>query len=819
MDTSQYFLIPIVDRVMYPYVRSQIRLSASDYTSLDDFIKDSGASQVVVSSMIDRKLQQVGVLCKLLSRDGSAATIHIEGVGRVSLETTNSSDRFGSMIQVVKLVPDQHQPGDATVLPDITTRVNEYIRVSSGKPTSTVKFPTPASTAAISNVVTVALLSSGAISVLEAQGLLEESSVSARLSQLKILLNRAIETAKIKAEVNETIARKHTVEMRRHLIKRQISELQVQLKNLAGNDDGDNSSESLDDVYKLKKKFEAIVPNLPEEVDRIIAKEFKRLESIQSHHPEYPGIISYLETVSMLPWPSTASEQREIDLVRAEQELEMNHCGLKKVKNRILEFLAVEKLRNGRHGTAGAVLCLHGNPGVGKTSIAESIARSMDRKFIRISLSGVRDESELRGHRKTYIGAMAGMVIQSVIRAGTADPVILLDEIDKVSSIGNPAGRAGSGGAGSVLLELLDPEQNSAFRDAFLNFGFDLSNCFFICTCNSLEAVSRPLLDRLDVVTVEGYTDVEKIEICKKHVISKQLESAGLLNKLKLAMSDEVVQLIISGYTHESGVRALSRRIGDLCRHFALKLATSTLRDDEIFLSTDQVKAILGPAIPDGPIIPADRLPLGVSLGLAVSSAGGDILFIESVITGKASVALKGSVTVTGQLGDVMKESVQTALSLLMARSLNRNNSSHELSVYRKIDPSTVRCSDVHVHFPTGGVQKDGPSAGVSTSIALASLFSGIPARCDLASTGEITLRGDVLPIGGVKQKLIAAHRAGIKTVLVPIANKPALEEVPEDILRCLNVVCVRNIDEVMRIAFPNSQDHETIVVNKSSSL
>lgn len=788
MFKMNVLLIPIPERVMFPSVRSQIRLSPSDLVQVEEYLLDNGGGQVVVCGTIESKVQVVGTLCRITAREGQ--TIHIEGLSRAKIIGEMEIMKLGSLVRT-EVLSDSIPASDVwrPLISETTHKLNELLKLSSNKSVS--KFPS--APGAIVNVVSVALLASNSITVSEAQSLLEESDLVARIKRVNSLLTRAVEAAKIRSEVNQAISRKHNSEMRRILIKRQISELQAQLKNLGAVDDDDGS----DEVGKLRKKLTELP--LPDEVERIVEKELKRLDSIQSHHPEYPGIITYLETISMLPWAVEAVHA--IDLKRAKTELDTHHYGLEKVKTRILEFLSVEKLRN---KPASSVLCLHGNPGVGKTSIVESIARSMNRKFVRISLSGVRDESELRGHRKTYIGAMAGLVIQSLIRAGSSHCVILLDEVDKVSSIGNPAGRAGSsGGAGNVLLELLDPEQNKSFRDAFLNFGFDLSHCLFVCTCNSLSAVSRPLLDRLDVVTIEGYTDVEKLEIAKRHLIGNQMELNGLVDRVKIVFSDEVILKIIAEYTHEAGVRNLNRRIGDICRHFALKEANNPHNNSEVSIKVGDLKALLGLGIAEGPLIPA-TLPVGVSLGLAVSSTGGDVLFIESVITGK-STGDKGAVTVTGQLGDVMKESVRTALSLLMSRSLSRFSVSHENSVYRNIDPALVRSSDVHVHFPTGSVQKDGPSAGVSTSIALASLFSGINAPSDLASTGEITLRGDVLPIGGVKQKLIAAHRAGLKTVLIPYANKSSLEDVPDEVLRSVSVVLVRNIDEVMRAAFPQS--------------
>ena len=781
LETTEFVLLSLVDKVVFPHVRLQLKLG------------ELADSLVIVRTAANT----VGALCKVTARDT------VEGLVRVKIVAVDQNRVR------VKPVLDDAIVNESLVrsqVADITARLNELIKLTAKNPNQTmVKFPSSASPAAVTNIVSAALLSTASISVAEAQALLELTDVSLRCKTLAAHLSRSIEAAKIRLEVNESIAKKHSADMRKHLIKRQLAELQQQLKQIDGNDD-----EEGDDIAVLKKKL-ASLP-LPLEVEKIVQKEYKRLDSIQSHHPEHPGTVAYLETIAALPW--TATEASVIDLALARAELEKSHFGMKAVKRRVVEFLAVEKLTSAR---SHAVLCLYGHPGVGKTSIAESIARAMNRKFVRISLSGVRDESELRGHRKTYIGAMAGLIIQSIVRAGVNNPLILLDEIDKVSSMGNPAGRAGSGGAGSVLLELLDAEQNGAFRDAFLNFGFDLSQCLFVCTCNSLQAVARPLLDRLDIVRVEGYTDEEKIEIAKRHLVQRQMDANGLTGRVKLDFSDHTLRFIISNYTHEAGVRNLSRRIADICRFFALEIADSAADPANVHVGEREVLKILGPAIAEGPVIPA-TLPTGVALGLAVSGAGGDVLFVESAITGRE--AAKGSITVTGQLGEVMRESVRTALSLLMARSLNRSNSVAG-SVYCKIDPALVRAADIHVHFPTGSVQKDGPSAGVSTSIALASLFSRIKAPSDLASTGEITLRGDVLPIGGVKEKLIAAHRAGLRTVILPHANRAAVneEDIPSSVLKEINVVFVRNIDEVMRVAFPEICASDAFQVPTKSAL
>ena len=783
LDTP-VLVIPIPNRVILPHIRSTVKLSESD------FVKAGDAPWIVFTSVHGGSVMRIGTLCRVIGSNEVTTAVSVEGVHRVRIDTPNAL-KDGTLVHV-SLVPDDHRmPPDAPVvkmlISEITTKLNELVKLTSTAKSSSssaaVKFAST-SPEVIGYIVMAAVCAMRfGVSAGDAQAVLESVELVPRLKLVSAALARPVEGAKITSDVNESIVRKHNSEMRRSLIKRQIAELENQLKSEfpTGGDEGE--------IEILKKRLQG----LPATVERVVQKELKRLETLQPHHPEYPGISSYLETVASLPWKSEPAPS--VDLAIARAALETNHYGLDTVKKRIIEFLAVESL-TASGGSPHSVLCLCGGPGVGKTSIAESIATSMNRKFVRISLSGIRDESELRGHRKTYIGAMAGLVIQSLIRAGVDNPVILLDEVDKVTTYGR------TGGASNVLLELLDPEQNKVFRDAYLNFGFDLSKCLFICTCNSLDSVSRPLLDRLEVVTISGYTEHEKVAIAKRHLVKKSAKSNGLDNRVNLELSDDVIRFIISHYTHESGVRSLARRLGDISRHYALKLVeNSTDVPKSVNVSEKDVIEILGPSMLDGPVIP-NPLPVGVSLGLAVSAVAGDVLFVESVITGRNTSGAVGSVTVTGQLGDVMKESVRACLSLLMNRALNRG--SNRDSIYSMIDPAVVRQSDIHVHFPTGSIQKDGPSAGVSTSIALASLFAGVSARSNLASTGEITLRGDVLPIGGVKEKVLAAHRAGLSTVILPAGNKASLRptDLPKDVWDGIELVFVKTIDEAMTVAF-----------------
>lgn len=823
MSSYRGFLIPIPDRVLFPSIRSVVRLNAEDMEKFSIYSQSTEEPLVVISRRRPQKssggVEKIGVICRVI---GKSNGIVIEAFARVALDNSIES-KLGEIVSA-NIVPDEDSFVSKTEMSEITDKIAQLIKTesrsnvkgSSAVTTTTSTSPSPN----FSYVIASGLLFSptsgfvvrGILTVDDAQDFLETVNVSERFKKLSLLLSRCIEGSRISNEVNETIRRKNESELKQILIKRQIAELQNQLRSFE--DSSSTDENSLDEIGLIKKKISTL--QLPKEVTIIVNKELKRIENIQNHHPEYHGIITYLEHVVALPWsgpgPTTPGQQSTIDLSRARAELDESHFGMEKVKKRILEFLAVEKLVTHANGnsTSSSVLCLHGGPGLGKTSIAASIARALGRKFIRISLGGVRDESELRGHRKTYIGAMPGLLVQSLIRTGVKNPVILLDEVDKISSSNLRV--AGGGSPESVLLEILDPEQNFKFRDSYLNFGIDLSQCLFICTCNSTRTLSRPLLDRLEVVTIEGYLEHEKVEISRKFLLPKSLRKSGIDKYRKIDISNDMLKFIINHYTAEVGVRSLGRKLDDVCRFFASEIIMTKSSSDQPGLSTiildseEVIRKILGPSpIVDGPSIPGSQLPVGVALGLAVTEIGGDVLFIESVRTSEKGT---GKVLITGQLGDVMKESVQACISLLLNRSLNRASPASSGTIYSHIDPSVVKYTDIHVHFPNGSIPKDGPSAGVSTSIALASLFSGQNARSDLASTGEITLRGEIMPIGGVREKVIAAHKAGLKTVILPWANRTSLKEgdLPTEVQSSLEIVYVKTIDQVMAVAFPQTR-------------
>jgi ATP-dependent Lon protease len=498
-------------------------------------------------------------------------------------------------------------------------------------------------------------------------------------------------------------------------------------------------------------------------------RELKRLDFIPPASPEFSVIVSYIEIVADLPWNKLS--QDNLDLDQAQQILDRDHYDLEKVKKRLIEYLAVRKLNPTGHGP---ILCFLGPPGVGKTSLGQSIADALGRKFVRISLGGMRDEAEIRGHRRTYIGSMPGRIIQELRRAGTRNPVFMLDEIDKIGADfrGDPA---------SALLEVLDPRQNNTFVDRYLDVPFDLSQIIFIATANYIDGVPEPMRDRMEVISLPGYTEREKLEIAKRYLVRRQMEENGLKPE-QCDWQDDALRQIINDYTHEAGVRELERQIGAICRGIASRVARG--KTEHVTVTPQLLAEMLGPA----KYVRETRLKTskpGVVTGLAYTPAGGEVLHIEAT-----RYAGKGNVTLTGHIGEVMKESVQAALSLVRSRN-------GEIGA----KPEDFRDMDIHVHVPAGAVPKDGPSAGIAMFTALASLFSNTPVRPDVAMTGEITLRGLVLPIGGLKEKSLAAMRAGISTVIIPKLNEKDLVDVPEEAKQSLKFVPVENVDEVLAVA------------------
>jgi ATP-dependent Lon protease len=597
-----------------------------------------------------------------------------------------------------------------------------------------------------------------AVPVEEKQEVLQEDDLRLLLRRTLKVLSGQLEVLRVSQRINSEVKGEMNKNQREFFLRQQLKAIRKEL--------GDDEDEE-DFVEQLRGRL--LEADLPEDVQKVANKELNRLRTIQPTSPEYTVARTYLEWLADLPWKKVSVDNHDIEHARA--TLDRDHHGLEKVKKRILEFLAVNALRtDGR----SPILCLVGPPGVGKTSLGRSVAEALGRNYQRISLGGVRDEAEIRGHRRTYIGAMPGKLIQSMKRAAMRNPVMILDEIDKV-------GRDWRGDPTSALLEVLDPEQNNSFMDHYLDVPFDLSRVMFIATANGLDGIPRPLLDRMEVIEVPGYTMQEKIAIARKHLLPKQIEEHGLTVE-QMTMSDEALEMLAVNYTREAGVRNLERSIAAVCRGVAVGLVEKRWTSKTV--DTDAVGEFLGPEI----FIPeaAERTELpGIATGMAWTAAGGDILFIEATM-----MPGSGKLRLTGSLGDVMKESVELAMSYLRSKA----------SIFG-LDPALFKDNDFHVHVPQGAIPKDGPSAGVTMLSALASLLTNIRIRGDVAMTGEMTLRGMVLPVGGIKEKVLAAHRSGIRRVILPERNRKDYPELPQSVRDDLDIHFASRMDEVLKLA------------------
>jgi ATP-dependent Lon protease len=596
----------------------------------------------------------------------------------------------------------------------------------------------------------------------EKQKLLELVDVEARLREVLLILNREQEMFELGTRIQSQVQSELDKGQREFFLRQQLKAIQEEL--------GEADPEQAE-IAELRTRLEEL--DLPEDVEKAALRELGRLERLPSAAAEYGVIRTYLDWIVTLPWNAATTDN--LDLARARAVLDEDHYDLEKVKGRIIEHLAVSKLRK---DPSGQILCFVGPPGVGKTSLGQSIARTLERKFARLSVGGVRDEAEIRGHRRTYIGAMPGSIIRALRDAESMNPVLLVDEIDKMGADvrGDPA---------SAMLEVLDPEQNKTFRDHYLDLPFDLSKVLFICTANTVDTIPGPLLDRVDVISLSGYTEDEKLGIAKRYLVPKQIEAHGL-QRDQVTISDNALRLVIREYTREAGVRGLERRIADLCRKAALKVA----RGDERRIRIDErrVRSWLGPRRFSGEARKRTSAP-GVATGLAYTAAGGDVLFIEA-----QAYPGKGKLTITGQLGEVMQESAQAALSWVRSHTSELGLPDDWFAVH-----------DVHIHVPAGAVPKDGPSAGVTMATAIASLVRGTPVSDDVGMTGEITLTGQVLPIGGVREKILAAQRAGLTRVILPAENEVDLDDLPSETRKDLDFVLVDSIEQVFAVAFDGS--------------
>jgi ATP-dependent Lon protease len=604
----------------------------------------------------------------------------------------------------------------------------------------------------------------------EKQELLEEVNLRQRLDRVIDMLVHRIEVLNLSRDIDQRTKASIGQREREFLLREQLKEIKKKL----GEDGGDNAAE-LTELHQLIDEA-----GMPDEVAKQATKELKRLERMSDSSGEYSMARTYLDWLLELPWKDPQADT--IDVAQARKVLDDDHFGLEQVKKRILEFLAVRKLKPGGHGP---ILCLVGPPGVGKTSLGQSIARALGRKFARVSLGGVHDEAEIRGHRRTYIGALPGNIIQALKKAGTRGCVMMLDEIDKLGSgvHGDPS---------AALLEVLDPEQNNSFRDNYLAVPYDLSQVVFIATANMLDSIPGPLRDRMEVLHLAGYTQEEKREIARRYLVQRQLEATGLTPE-QFTLTDEALMSIIRHYTREAGVRNLERQIGAACRHVAVRIAEGKVQAQTV--DAADLGEILGQSKFENEVALRTGMA-GVATGLAWTPVGGDILFIEASRTPGS-----GRLILTGQLGDVMKESAQAALTLVKSR----------LSALR-LEPGAFEKVDVHIHVPAGAVPKDGPSAGVAMFIALVSLFTDQPVRSQVAMTGEISLRGLVMPVGGIKEKVLAALAAGISTVMLPARNRKDLEDVPEQARAQLEFIFLDDVEQALQGAI------DTALVQKSAS-
>jgi ATP-dependent Lon protease len=589
------------------------------------------------------------------------------------------------------------------------------------------------------------------------QAVLDTADVHQRLRMVTELLQREAEVAEVEKKIRSQVQGEMDKRQREFILREQLKAIQKELGELEPSPEAADLRQRLADAH------------LPEEAQREADRELERLAATQPASAEYQVIRTYLEWLADLPWD--VSTEDNLDLARAEETLNEDHYGLEKVKQRILDFLAVRKLRP---DAKGPILCFVGPPGTGKTSLGQSIARALGRKFLRLSLGGIRDEAEIRGHRRTYVGALPGRFIQEIRRAGSNNPLIILDEVDKLGMDfrGDPA---------SALLEVLDPQQNSTFVDHYLDVPFDLSRVFFITTANLADPSPEPLRDRMEVIELSGYTEQEKLQIAVRYLLPRQVRENGIPEGM-LTVNEEAIREIIRSHTHEAGVRNLERELGAICRGVARRVARS--ESEPVTVTPENLSQFVGPARFHWELAEeADEI--GVAPGMAATSAGGDILFVEaSVVPGK------GRLILTGKLGEVMQESAQAAVTYARMRA-------SELG----IAPAFFERNDIHIHVPAGAIPKDGPSAGVTMATALVSAITRRPIRKDVSMTGEITLRGKVLPVGAIRDKVLAAHRGGIKKVIVPKDNQPDLEEVPAEVRQSLEFVLAEHVDDVLNAA------------------
>lgn len=770
LDKNILPLLPLRELVVFPNMviplfvgRKQSINALEEAISLKSFIFIVTQRDPEVEKPKLEDIYSIGTIAKIVQiykLPDDTIKILVEGLGRAKIKSTEEFKNFLKVkVEKIKIKNGKNLKIEA-LMRLVISRFEQYLELNNKLPSEMMlSIKNIEKSDKLADIIASNLI----LKVKEKQNLLETVNPLERLEKLIVILKKEISILELEKKIQERVEVNLENFQKDYYLKEQLKEIQKEL--------GD-TEKNISEADEFKEKILSLM--LGKEVEEKCIKETKRLEKIPFLSAESGVIINYLEYIISLPWNKKTKEKLNIKLVK--KVLDEDHYGLLDIKERILEYLAVKKLSNKQVGT---ILCLIGPPGVGKTSLAKSIARAMGRKFIRASLGGVRDEAEIRGHRKTYIGSMPGRIIQGIVNAKTKNPVYLLDEIDKMSVDfrGDPA---------SALLEVLDPEQNNAFRDHYLEVPFDLSEVMFITTANNEDEIPYSLRDRMEIINIPGYTEYEKLQIAQLFLVPKQLNNHGF-KKSDIEISEKAMKKLIKEYTREAGVRGLEKEIASICRKVALTVVYSK-KNKRVRITLKNLENYLG--------IPKYRIDqienedaIGLATGLAWTEIGGEVLSVETIV-----MPGKGKLTLTGQLGDVMQESGKAALTYARSRAAKF-----------KIDNKFFENCDIHVHIPDGAIPKDGPSAGITMATSLISSLTEIPIRKDVAMTGEITLRGRVLPVGGLKEKILAAYQSGIKTIIIPQDNVKNLEDLPNDIKKGLKFIMVNNIDEVLKIALTRS--------------
>ena len=771
-EDNVFPLLPLRNTVLFPQQIIPVYIGRKQSLELIESIQESTKKYLVVVAQKDGSVEvptkddlyNFGTLAKVMKvfdmPDKSKSAI-VQGISRVTITDFSEPDPFFNS-NIERIIEsnefDQNLDSTSESVKSLFRQLIDiapYLSDEQSHALDNIQYPSKVADKAISLIN---------ISPKEKQEVLEELDISKRLDMATKYISREIQRIQLGEKIQTDVQDEISKSQKEYYLREQLKAIQKEL--------GDENLS--DEMAELEKKIKAA--KMPSPVLKVAKKELARMNRIPSHSPEYSVSRTYIDWLIELPWSKNSKDND--DVINAREVLDSDHYGLDKAKERIIEHLAVRKLKKSRmkknDRLKSPILCFTGPPGTGKTSIGKSIAKAMGREFVRISLGGVRDEAEIRGHRRTYIGALPGRIITSLKKAGTNNPIFVLDEIDKL-------GMDFRGDPSSALLEVLDPEQNFSFNDHYLEVDFDLSSIMFITTSNQIDQIPGPLRDRMEIIEFTGYIHSEKSNIAKKHLIPKQIKEHGLLKK-EIKFTDDAISLVISSYTREAGVRNLERQFANLCRKAAKDIASEKIKS--VTVDNKKVHEYLGAEMFYNEVAERTNKP-GVVVGLAWTMFGGDILFIEA-----SKMPGKGNLKLTGKLGDVMKESAEAAFSYVRT---NSDSLGIEKDFYKKYD--------LHVHVPAGAIPKDGPSAGVTMVTALVSLLKNKPVKDGLGMTGEISLRGNVLPIGGLKEKSTAAHRAGLKHIIAPDDNKKDLEEIPSQVQKDLKITFVKDVKDVLKLA------------------